>query len=233
MKVKVEVRATGFDSAESEIKTLTSGDRVDGVDVKLVDSAVLGGMVVARGGGVVSGARVTIAKDPGEGADGGARWRMFADGIVTFTDEKGRFLAEDVPVGDIVIRIEAEGLATEQVSRKGVAPGEQITGMRITAKPALEISGKVLDEKGEPMSRAWVSARQTASPDGEPSTQQFGARMQGDGTFVVRNVPEGTYDLTVRVWGRGQNQPQYEPLERAGVSAGTKDIVFRLVVREE
>jgi len=230
VKLKVEVQATGFDRAESAVKTLTAGGVLENMDFKLHDAAVLSGMVVARGGGVVSGARITIAKDTG-GNDAGARWRRFAGGKVAFTDEKGRFYADEIPVGDIVLRIEADGLATHEVRRKGVKPGEQITGMSITVKPALEISGKVVDEEGKAIARAWISARQTASPDGEPTSQQLGARLDADGSFTIRNIPEGTYTLQVRVWGRGDG-PQYENMERTAIVAGSKDLVITLVRRD-
>jgi len=232
VKLKAEVSAPGFDRVETGVKTLTSGGLLDGMDAKLEAAASIGGMVVARGGGLVPSARITIAKDPGDAADAGARWRMFAGAMVAFTDEKGSFYAAEVPVGDIVMRIEADGLATHEIRRKGVLPGEQITGMKITVKPALMISGKVVDEDGKPIQQAWVSARQTASPDGEPSNQQMGARIGGDGAFVMRNLPEGTYTIQVRTWSRGGG-PQYEALERTAIVAGTENLVLTLIKREE
>jgi len=232
VKLKVEVKANGFERAETPVKTMTSGGVLGGMNVKLVASAVIGGMVVARGGGVVSGARITFVKDPGSNVDGMRRWRMFAGGVTAFTDEKGRFFAEDVPVGDLLLRVEAEGAATHEMRRRGVKPGEQITGMKITVKPALEITGRILNEDGEPITRAWVSARQTASPDGEPSDQQLGARVTSDGTFVIRNMPEGTYTISVRAFG-GRGGPQYQSLDRTAIAAGTRDLAITLVKRDE
>ena len=234
MKLKVEVTAPGYDGAVSSVKALTSGGEIGDMNVTLNASADLRGMIVARGGGVVANARVTVVKDPGSGADQGRRWRMWGGGVVAFTDEKGRFHAPDVPVGDLLVRIEADGLATEQVSRKGVKPGESISGWRISVRPALEISGRLLGPDGKPMLSAFIQAKQTSSPDGEPSTQTYGARVGGDGVFLIRNIPEGSYTLTVRTWGGGGNRggSQYEPLERPGVVAGTEGMTLQLVAKE-
>ena len=228
---QVEVKASGYDGGESSVKTLTSGGVIDDMNVTLHAAADLRGILVARGGGVVSGARVTVVKDPGEGADQGRRWRMWGGGTIAFTDEKGRFHAADVPVGDLLVRIEAEGLATETVSRKGVEPGEKITGWRITVRPALEITGKLLGPDGEPMRSAFIQAKQTASPDGEPSAETYGARVQAGGVFLIRNIPEGSYTLTVRTWGRDGGS-RYEPLERPGVAAGTEGLTLQMVAKE-
>jgi len=231
IKLKVEVKASGYDGGESSAKTLTSGGVIDDMNVTLHAAADLRGILVARGGGVVSGARVTVVKDPGEGADQGRRWRMWGGGTIAFTDEKGRFHAADVPVGDLLVRIEAEGLATETVSRRGVEPGEKITGWRITVRPALEITGKLLGPDGEPIMAAFIQAKQTASPDGEPSAETYGARVQAGGVFLIRNIPEGSYTLTVRTWGRDGGS-RYEPLERPGVAAGTEGVTLQLVAKE-
>ena len=48
-----------------EAKTVEAGAKVDNLNVKLVTSATLSGIVAARGGGMVANARITIAKDTG------------------------------------------------------------------------------------------------------------------------------------------------------------------------
>jgi protocatechuate 3,4-dioxygenase beta subunit len=230
VSLKVEASTPGFDAGESDTRKLEPGMRADGLDVKLVTSARVSGVVMARGAGAVANARITIAKDSGAD-DPASRWRSLAGGKVAFSDEKGRFAADDVPSGDLVLRVEADGHATETVRRKGVEPGSEVGNLVVTLKPALEIGGRVLDENGEPMSRAWVRARQTSAVDGAPSDQLLGARVQEDGSFTLRNIAEGGYTLEVQVWSRG-DQPQYEPHSRAGVVAGTKDVVMRLKLRE-
>jgi hypothetical protein len=130
------------------------------------------------------------------------------------------------------LRVEAEEHATETVQRGGIEPGAEVKGIKVTLKPALKITGKVLDEKGEPMTRAWVRARQLSVVDGEPSDQLLGARVQSDGTFSLEKIADGSYSLEVQVWGRG-GQSQYETLTRNGVVAGAKDIVLQLRLKEQ
>jgi hypothetical protein len=228
--LKAEASTPGFNAGESEAKKLEPGMKLDDLHIKLVNSATVTGVVVSRGGGMVANARVTIAKKAGD--DMGSRWRALAGGTTVFTDDKGRFTAEDVPVGDIMMRVEAEEHAIQTTYKNGVKPGETVTGIKVTLKPALTITGKLLDEKGEPMTMAWVRARQISAADGEPSSQLLGARVQQDGTFSVNNIAEGTYSLEVQTWNRGGGT-QYEPLKRDGVVAGTKDIVLRMKVREQ
>jgi len=56
----------------------------------------------------------------------------------------------------------------------------------------------------------------------------------GDGVFLIRNIPAGSYTLTVRTWGGGGGRggAQYEPLERPGVVAGTEGMTLQLVAKE-
>ncbi|MEM8883695.1 MAG: carboxypeptidase-like regulatory domain-containing protein [Planctomycetota bacterium] len=232
MKVKAEATLAGFESGESGELEVVAGTDTREVDIKLVSSATLTGMVVAREGGVVEGARIVVAKDPGNDGDDRMRRRWMSQGTPVFTDSKGRFRAVDVPSGDIVLYVEAEGLAMQTMSKKGVAPGSEVKGMKVTMKPALVITGKVLNESGEPMTRAWVRATLTGPTDGESSTQATGARVREDGTFEVTRIPEGSYELEVRTWGWGENRVEYEPLKLNGIAAGTKDVVLQLKVKE-
>jgi len=231
LALKAQASTPGYDTGSSDAKTLEAGAELKGLDVKLVSSASLSGVVLGEGGRKLGNARVTVTRDTGA-ADAGSRWRALAEGKVVFTDEQGRFLAEDVPAGDVMLRVEADGHAVETVRRKGVEPGSSVEDLVIRVKPALEISGKVLDEKGEPMPRAWVRARQVVAADGEPSDQLLGARVEEDGTFVIRNLAAGTYSLEVQVWARG-DETRYEPLTRPGVAAGTKDVLLSLKVRAQ
>jgi len=232
IKFKAVATAKGFDRAESAVTTIDAGANLATLNIKLVSAARMSGMVVARGGGMVGGARITIAKDPG-GDNVMSRWRPLPGAATVFTDEKGHFYSEDVPSGDLILRIEAEGLATEIVRRKNVKPGADVTGVKITMKPALTITGKLVDVEGNVVSRAWIQARHTSSPDGEPSDQVLGARVESDGTFVVRNIAEGSYTLEVNVWRMGGGGTQYEKLTRLGIAAGTEDLTLTMLPKEE
>ncbi|MDH3592556.1 MAG: hypothetical protein OER88_11795, partial [Planctomycetota bacterium] len=90
------------------------------------------------------------------------------------------------------------------------------------------------NEKREPISNCWVRARHTALPDGEPVDQLLGARVESDGTFTLAGLPDGSYEIEVRVarWGQTSG-PRYENLKRPGVNAGTQGLVLELAVASE
>ncbi|MFB3065396.1 MAG: carboxypeptidase-like regulatory domain-containing protein, partial [Planctomycetota bacterium] len=104
---------------------------------------------------------------------------------------------------------------------------QRISKERLEMAPAYSISGRLVDPEGQPFTRAWVRARHTASPGGEPVRQVLGARLESDGRFAIRNLPAGAYTIEVRVpsWGDG---PRYETISQDGVSAGTQDLVLKL-----
>jgi hypothetical protein len=147
---------------------------------------------------------------------------------VAFSDGEGRVHLDNVPVGNLIIRTEAEGFATSTIRRGGVAAGEVVKAARLELAPAFSISGRVVDPQGKPFPQAWVRARHTASPGGEPITQLLGARVEEEGRFLIRNLPAGTYSVEVSVWNWGEG-PRYENLTRDGVPAGTEDLLLQLV----
>lgn len=234
MKLKATAELQSYTASESKARDVKAGDTVSKVDIEMVGAATYEGRVVARGGKPVTGAHVTIAKDPGASADRWAQWRALADGESTYTDANGRFLIDGVPTGDILIRVEAAEYATSLTKHAAVKPGETISGKRIELSPAFVITGKVLGPDGKPMAQAWVSVTQTSAPDGEPSPQTSGSRLETDGSFNVRNLGAGLYRIEVRTWGGGDNNrgPRYKPLVREGISAGTKDLVLQLELAE-
>ncbi len=78
------------------------------------------------------------------------------------------------------------------------------------------------------MATGWVSATHTSSPDGEPTKQLLGARIENEGYFTIRNLPAGTYKLQVQMW----SAVQFKNRVREGVAAGTKDLVIKLAPPE-
>jgi len=234
-KVRAEATAPGFDAGRSKAREVRGDKSVDGLDVVMVPAARLEGVVRGRDRGPLANARVTIAEDPGPDADAGAQWRALSGGKIAFTDERGRFAAADVPAGDVLVRVEAEGFATTSRRFRGVEPGQEIENADIEMPPAYTIEGRVLGPAGEPYAMAWLRVRQTASPDGEISSQLQGARLEPDGSFTVRDLAAGTYTVEVRVsrFMQQDSEPALENLTREGVTAGTKGLVLKLKRAEE
>ena len=232
VKLKVVTEAPGYDSAESKPVELVAGVVTVKVDVEVIPAATAEGLVVDREGQPVAGAHVMVARDPGPDADDGARWRAMADGVSTYTGTEGKFRIEDIPTGKILIRVEAEGYAMLSRDRSGVEPGAVLTGLRLVLPPAYSIAGRVVDPEGKPMTQCWIRATHVSSPDGEPSTQLLGARVDTDGTFMIRNLPAGGYRIEVRLPRGMPGFPYYREKVLESIEAGSKDVVIALELEE-
>ena len=57
-------------------------------------------------------------------------------------------------------------------------------------------------------------------------------RIGRDGTFVLRNLPEGTYSIEVRINNRMPGLENYRNTTKEGVIAGTENLVIRLTPAE-
>ncbi|MHC4972040.1 MAG: carboxypeptidase regulatory-like domain-containing protein [Planctomycetota bacterium] len=231
-KVYAAAEAPGFDSGRSKQKQVQAGAELKQLDITMLPAARLAGRVVTRDDSAVRSARITVARDPGADADGGAQWRALAEGEVAFSDAQGRFTVPAIPTGDLLLRIEAVGFATSTQRLEGVKPGAEISKARLELAPAFVIAGRIVDPNGRPFARGWIRARHTASPDGEPVAQLLGARLYEGGHFALRNLPAGTYTVEVRVGNFGGG-PRYENLTVEGVAAGAKNLVFKLKLAEQ
>ncbi len=235
-KIMAQATAPGFDAGRSAPKTIRGDKPSTGMDVLMVAAARIEGMVRSRDRGPVANARVTVAKDPGKKADSGTQWRALSSGTIVFTDERGRFAVGDVPVGDVLVRVEAQGFATMSRRFPGVEPGQKISSANIDMAPAFTIEGKILDPDGKPYTMTWLRVRQTASPDGEVQAQLLGARIGPDGSFTVRDLAAGTYTIEVRISRFMQTEdgpPALKDLKREGIAAGTKGLILQLERAEE
>jgi len=228
----VEAEAQGFDLGRSDMREIKAGDTRKDMDVKLLPAATLEGRVVDRAGDPVPGARVTVARDSGSDNDGRAQWLALSMGKTAFCGANGRFVVEEIPIGDVLIRVEADGLATYSETRKNVEAGARIRNVNLEMAPALSITGKVVNAQGEPVTFAWVRARQTASPDGEASSRMLGARLEADGSFRITNVAAGNYRIEVNVRNFMPNTPRYANLKMENVAAGTENLRLILQVDE-
>jgi len=228
MKLHAEAELEGYDRSRSKDRAVRPGEKLIGLDIVLNPAAHISGSVVGRDGRPIEAARLTIARDPGEKASAGAQWRALSGGTNAFSDDRGRFEVSGVPVGDVIVRVEADGFATTTQRHKGLLPGQNVTALRLVLTRAFEITGRVLGPDSKPVGFIWVRAQQTASPDGEPVSQLLGARVDSDGRFVLRNLPAGSYRLEVRVNNNLPGRARLQNLTLENVAAGTTDLALTL-----
>ena len=125
-----------------------------------------------------------------------------ADGQNAFasgSDPAGKFLFDSVPPATYTVTAQAEGYSVTGIVTKPftVAAGQTVEDVEVRVPPLAAISGKVLDEDGQPMAGVTVSApRYTYTNFGK--TMMMGAIAQTDdrGEYRLFDVQPGRYALS-------------------------------------
>ncbi|MBL8859212.1 MAG: carboxypeptidase regulatory-like domain-containing protein [Planctomycetes bacterium] len=186
---------------------LKAGDNDVG-DLILAVTGAVSGEVRAADGGVIPKAEVRL-----EGSFPGG----FS--VQTVSDANGRFVLGHVPEGTFAIGAKAEGYLSATVSNVEVKKRATTPGIAFRLEPAPQISGRVLDEHGNPIEgvRMW----------GWPvsSGQGAGARSKSDGSFTIHLPQNEPYQLEVQSkgfepWGGHGSDKTFGP--------GTSDVVVSL-----
>ncbi len=196
------------------------------------DAAVQG----APGAG---GARLTLAPATGPQPAGAAKPAPRT--VVTGPD--GTFLFENVAEGTYRIYVRREGMVAGRPG-PGLSPqlirvsaGTPVTGLRYSLTPQAVISGRVLDDEGEPVQGVQVMALRRAPPEARSEYAPLGGGVQTDdrGEYRLRNLPPGKYLVMATPMGQGTMQPverqrtalvaafhpdAASPQQAVGVSAG-------------
>jgi uncharacterized GH25 family protein len=188
----VEVRAEAPRHQAAELKGLEAkpGQELTGVELLLPAAAIVEGRVVSPDGQPVPGAEVTVTKtDSAQGIG-------FSD-IITQTDGDGRYILDGVPPGPRTLEARAEGYR-RAVRDLEVKEGD--TTADFTLESGFQVSGRVIDEAGNPV----VSA-QLLMMAGRSFTGVLSALSGPDGTFHFDGVQPGTFRLTARKTGYAAN----------------------------
>ena len=142
----------------------------------------------------------------------GPRMSMRSAGAVR-SGPDGRFTAK-VAESEYKLSAAKKGLPAGKSDNVKVAAGDRKRGVVITVPRGFEVTGRVIDAQGNPLSGVSVSAAEAQGGGGGAMMQRIVmggpqrvdddsvVRTGSDGTFSMR-LKEGTYDFTVRREGYG------------------------------
>jgi len=144
-----------------------------------------------------------------EGLDFQMRMMMMGPGsgpVVSGPD--GRFSMRVRSDQDLKLRATKKGLPSAQSEAFKLAPAERKSNVVISIPSGIEVTGKVLDREGNPLSGVGIVPQLAASGQrgmmqrimiGAPASndEETTVRTGSDGTFSLR-VAEGTYDFAFR-----------------------------------
>ena len=192
-------------------------------------------------GGFVAGVRVQVGHIPADrAAQRLSAWEVdrYLEPRVHFTDEDGKFRAENLRPGITVVKAEREGYVTFYKRNVVIRADETIDGYTVAMTRGDVMEGKVFGSTGRPLEGAMVAVTKRAPGDeGEDAAEadeeiepRLSARTDADGRFEIENIPPGMYSVVVwfaqghQGWARDQN----EKAIRRGVSSASTTVEFRL-----
>ncbi len=112
----------------------------------------------------------------------------------------GGFQFEAVPAGTYFVSASREGFVDPAPNgppqRISLAAGQGITNVSVLLNPQAIVSGKIIDENGDPVPRARVEALTTFSNRGKAQLSRKSAATADDaGEYKLKGLPPGTYYL--------------------------------------
>ena len=112
------------------------------------------------------------------------------------TGPDGRFVFRDLSAGKIGLRTTKTGFLSAEMKPVDLGPGARRDDLRLILKPESTISGRVVDQFGEPVPAASVKAVQFAAvPPNEPANLLPGTSTRTDdaGRYVIGKLDKDLY----------------------------------------
>jgi hypothetical protein len=140
------------------------------------------------------------------------------------TDSNGRFTIDQIKPGRYAITADRPGFLPDAYRVSGtssipIGPGQSLGSIRLQLTPLGSISGRVLDEDGDPITDVQLQVQQWSVVDGVRrlnGTSHFGDRVDEQGNFRISNVDPGRYVLSASfnhftrgVFGGNDGGPAY------------------------
>lgn len=170
----------------------------EGRDLELdihIETGALRGFVTSGAGEAVSAVRV---KATGRVAAGEGRPERTATALV-LSDQRGAFAFDHLPAGTYRVEVQDRERGYGRSETIEVTPRGLVGGVSIRLGRTFTVGGHLDVKKlAEPRPR-WCFVLL----EGADGARQQGGRVRGDGTFVVRGMPSGTFRAKVVFGGDG------------------------------
>jgi hypothetical protein len=195
--VEVLVSAEDYLIGRKEDVRVESGTTVSDVEVALERGVRLIGRVVTDDGEPLAGVNVHVRP---------VSWRRFADerGASATTNTSGEFTLEPLEPGELTADLSKTGFVW---TKHPISIKEDETRVEFRLPRGYEIIGRVIDDSGQAVAEASVSAR---ARDGRHVGMS--GRTDAGGEFKIQNVPEGLVDIVAAKHGlAGATVPGVDP----------------------
>jgi protocatechuate 3,4-dioxygenase beta subunit len=221
--------------------TVSDGQKLTGVSVKMVPHGVIAGRVLDEDGDPVMHASVQVMRE---------RWignrRQMAPLNADSTNDLGEYRLAGLMPGRYHLMVaynrpeppnrpRAEGAVADmtyaslyypgvaelsQAATVQVTPGQELRGIdfQLRKTPTFRVRGRVLDESGKPASGAGVMAM--PAEGGFVAMRGMGMMRNKEGSFEIAGLPPGSYVLIANRMGREQSRTT----ARTTVQVGNRDL---------
>ena len=145
-------------------------------------------------GDVVSGADVDVNIEPAKKVywDENWRWRPFAK---LRTSASGTVDAKDLPDGEVTFTARADGAAPARMKITLSAASRPTAPVVVRLRPAVTISGTVVDQHGDAVKAGYLGVGQIPRPPGEGEAPVWipsqNTHTDSQGRFELRDIPAG------------------------------------------
>jgi len=175
-------------------------------------ATVAGRIVNATTGAPIRRVSVTLRPFGAPGGAGFVGEAMPAAPYAATTDAEGKFRIEQVEPGSYRLMAERQGFVRQQYGARRnsmmgmtvkVAAGQELTDLNFKLTPHAVITGRVLDEEGEPLARAQVQVMRRGYFRGKQQMMPVSMGQSIDtGEFRLADLPPGRYWIAASYRGQ-------------------------------
>ena len=129
-----------------------------------------------------------------------------SDSITTTSEANGTFLVPDIPAGQYRVFFQHNDYLRGEYGQSGVdtpgtpitvGAGQRISNVTLAMIPACVITGQILDDNGDPVSRIYVRLLRPADVQGEREFVKVAETQTNDrGQYRIYELPPGKYFIS-------------------------------------